>query len=146
MKSLDTDDRWFGDSLDFSQLPGQAHEYELAYVRSAPDEDDRREAQLVLNNEIANEECLVKVEYRQNGSEYVLLYRASTKDNLVKSLAEQGLVIVGKSRGNRQRRSPRLLDELEQAQAKAKAARRGLWQYSDQIEDDATEFGFTGRK
>ena len=129
-----------------SQLPGQAHEYELAYVRCAPDEDDRRETLLALNNEIGNDECLVKVEYRQNGSEYVSIYRASTKENLLKSLAERGLVIVGKNRTSRQKHSSRFYDELEQAQTQAKATRLGLWQYSDQIEDDATEFGFTGRK
>ena len=28
----------------FSQLPGQAHECELAYVRPPPDEDDRQDA------------------------------------------------------------------------------------------------------
>lgn len=88
----------------------------------------------------------MKVEYRQSGVEHASLYRASTKDNLIKVLAEQGLVVIMQGRGNRQLRLTPYYDELLQAQAKAKSGRVGLWQYSDQIEDDATEFGFTGRK
>jgi endonuclease YncB( thermonuclease family) len=88
----------------------------------------------------------MKVEYRQNNSEHISLYRASTKENIIKALAEQGLIVIGQGRGNRQIRPTRLYDELQQAQAGAKSSRTGLWQYSDQIEDDANEFGFTGRK
>jgi hypothetical protein len=130
--------RWLG----FSQLPGQAHECELAYVRAPPDEDDRQYAKNSLLEEVGNDECLMKVEYRQNNTEFISLYRASTKENLVKNLAEQGLIIIGQ----RQKRSTPLYEQLQQAQGIAKSARRGLWQYSDQIEDDATEFGYTGRK
>jgi len=64
------------------------------------------------------------------------------KKILVKNLAEQGLIVIGQ----RQKRSTPLQEQLQQAQTIAKSARRGLWQYSDQIEDDATEFGFTKRK
>ena len=64
----------------------------------------------------------------------------------MKTLADQGLIVVMQGRGNRQLRLTPLYDELLQAQAKAKSSRIGLWQYSDQIEDDATEFGFSGRK
>jgi endonuclease YncB( thermonuclease family) len=62
------------------------------------------------------------------------------------NLAEQGLLVIAQGRGGRSLRPTPLYDELQQAQAKAKSSRIGLWQYSDQIEDDATEFGFTGRK
>jgi len=127
-------------------LPPQAHEYEIAYVRLPPDEDDREEAKAALLDEIANDECLSKVEYRQNNAEYVSLYRASTKENVVKHVAEQGLIVIGQTRSGRPIRPTALYDDLQQAQAKAKSARLGLWQYSDQIEDDATEFGYTGRK
>ena len=99
-----------------------------------------------LLNEAGNDECLIKVEYRQNNIEYISVYRASTKENVVKSLAEQGLIVIEHGRSGRQIRPSLLYDQLQQAQATAKAARRGLWKYSDQIEDDATEFGFTGRK
>jgi endonuclease YncB( thermonuclease family) len=88
----------------------------------------------------------MKVEYRQNNSEHISLYRASTKENVVKVLAEQGLIVIGQGRGGRPIRPTPLYDELQQAQAKAKSSRTGLWKYSDQIEDDATEFGFSGRK
>ena len=88
----------------------------------------------------------MKVEYRQNNSEHISLYRTSTKENVVKVLAEQGLIVIGQGRGGRPMRPTPLYDELQQAQAKAKSARIGLWKYSDQIEDDATEFGFSGRK
>ncbi|CAF1282947.1 unnamed protein product [Adineta steineri] len=130
----------------FSQLPTQAHEYDLAYVRPPPDTDDREDTKNALLEEIGNDECLMKVEYRQNSGEHVSLYRASTKENIVKSLAEQGLIVIAQGRGGRPIRPTPLYDELQQAQAKAKSSRAGLWQYSDQIEDDATEFGFTGRK
>ncbi|CAF3045934.1 unnamed protein product [Rotaria sp. Silwood2] len=130
----------------FSQLPAQAHECELAYVRPPPDEDDRQYAKNALLEEIDNQECLMKVEYRQNNTEHVSLYRANTKENFIKILAEQGLIVIAQGRGNRQLRLTPLYDELQQAQAKAKSSRIGLWQYSDQIEDDANEFGFTGRK
>ncbi|CAF3270487.1 unnamed protein product [Rotaria socialis] len=130
----------------FSQLPGQAHECDLAYVRAPPDEDDRQFAKNALLEDIDNQECIIKVEYRQNNSEHVSLYRAITKENLVKTLVDQGLIVVIQGRGNRQLRLTPLYDELLQAQAKAKSSRIGLWQYSDQIEDDATEFGFSGRK
>ncbi|CAF2744030.1 unnamed protein product [Rotaria sp. Silwood2] len=130
----------------FSQLSGQAHECELAYVRTPPDDDDRQEAKNALLDEIGNEECLRKVEYRQNNIDRISLYHINSKENIVKKLAEQGLIIIDQGRGVRQKRSTLLYDQLQQAQAIAKTARRGLWQYSDQIEDDATEFGFTGRK
>lgn len=96
--------------------------------------------------DIDNQECLMKVEYRQNNAEFISLYRANTKENIIKVLAEQGLIGISQGRGNRQLRPTFLSDELQQAQAKAKASRMGLWKYSDQIEDDATEFGYTGRK
>lgn len=130
----------------FSQLPAQAHECDLAHVRPPPDEEDREEARTALLEEIGTDECLMKVEYRQNNGEFVSLYRASTKENIVKNLAEQGLIVVGQGRGGRPMRPTPLYDELQKAQAQAKASRTGLWQYSDQIEDDANEFGFTGRK
>ncbi|CAF1242094.1 unnamed protein product [Rotaria sordida] len=113
----------------FLQLNSQAHEYELAYVRASPDEDDRQETKNALLDEIGNNECLIKVEYRQNNVEYISLYHINTKENIVKKLVEQGLIIIE-----------------QESQTIAKVARRGLWQYSDQIEDDATEFDFTGRK
>ncbi|CAF3874310.1 unnamed protein product [Rotaria sordida] len=128
----------------FSQLNSQAHEYELAYVRASPDEDDRQETKNALLDEIGNNECLIKVEYRQNNIEYISLYYINTKENIVKKLVEQGLIIIEQERNRRQIRSTLLYDELQQAQTIAKVARRGLWQYSDQIEDGATEFGFTG--
>lgn len=130
----------------FSQLPAQAHECELAYVRLPPDEDDRQDAKNALLDEIGNSECLMKVEYRQNNTEYVSLYHTNTKQNVVKNLAEQGLIGIIQGRGGRTLRPTLLYDELQQAQAKAKASRIGLWKYSDQIEDDATEFGYTGRR
>lgn len=88
----------------------------------------------------------MKVEYRQNNAEQVSLYRASSKENIVKILAEQGLIIIAQGRAGRPIRPTPLYDELRKAEASAKASRTGLWQYSDQIEDDATEFGFSGRK
>lgn len=87
---------------------------------------------------------MAKVEYRQNNVEYISLYCAATKENLLKLLVEQGLTVVAQRR--RQAPAKLFLKELEQAQSAAKTARLGLWQYSDQIEDDAVEFGFTGRK
>ena len=130
----------------FTQLQSQAHEYELAYVRPPPDQDDREDAKNALTDETGNDECLMKVEYRQNNAEHISLYRAATKENIVKVLAEQGLIVIGQGRGGRPLRPTPLYDDLQKAQASAKASRTGLWQYSDQIEDDATEFGFTGRK
>ncbi len=132
--------------LGFSQLSAQAHEYDLAYVRPPPDEEDRIYAKNAIQDEIGNDECLCKVEYRQNNTEHVSLYRASTKENIIKNLAEQGLLVIAQGRGGRSLRPTPLYDELQQAQAKAKSTRIGLWQYSDQIEDDAAEFGFSGRK
>ena len=129
-----------------TQMPGQAHEYDLAYVRPPPDQDDREEAKNALTEEIGSDECLIKVEYRQNNAEHISLYRANTKENVVKVLVEQGLVVVAQGRGGRALRPTPLYDELQKAQATAKSSRIGLWQYSDQIEDDATEFGFSGRK
>ena len=130
--------------LGCNRLPGQAHEYELAYIRAPPDSDDREAARNTLLNTIGNDECLAKVEYRQNNVEYISLYRAVTKENLIKSLVGQGLIVV--AQGRAQARLKLYLQDLEQAQTTAKAARLGLWQYTDQIEDDAAEFGFTGRK
>ena len=93
---------------------------------------------------IDNNECLIRVEYRRSNVEYISLYNATTQENFVKTLAEQGLIII--AQGRLQNRAKPLLKELRQAQNMAKTSRIGLWQYSDQIEDDATEFGFTGRK
>jgi hypothetical protein len=122
--------------LDFSELPSQAYKYELAYVRVPSDEDDRQYAKNNLLDDIGNDECLIKVEYQQNHVEFISLYRESTKKNLVKNLAEQGLIIID---NNHQKGSSSLYEQLQQAQTIAKSLRRGLWQYSDQINDDANE-------
>jgi endonuclease YncB( thermonuclease family) len=68
--------------------------------------------------------------------EFISLYRVNTKENLVKNLAEQGLIFIN---NDDQKCSTSLYEELQQAQSIAKSSHRGLWQYSDLIEDDANE-------
>ncbi len=103
----------------------QTHEYQLAYVEPPSDEDDRQNAKNTLINEIGNDECLIKIEYRKNNMEFISLYRANTKENLVKNLAEQGLIVIN---NDHQKRPTLLYEELEQAQVIAKSLHRGLWQ------------------
>ncbi|CAF1326718.1 unnamed protein product, partial [Didymodactylos carnosus] len=130
------------------QLPDQAHEFELAYIKPSPDEEDRLEAKHVLSEEINNEDCLLKIEYRYQNVGFISLYKESTKDNLGKLLLERGLVMVNqpKRQQKQQRYSSQIIDDYIQAETLAKTKRLNIWQYGDMQEDDAAEFGYTGKR
>lgn len=83
-------------------MPAKAVECELAYMQPLPDDDARRTAQDAMSDALGNEECLIKTEYCQNGTDYVTLYRAGIKEHLVEAFAEQGLISMAQGQSNAQ--------------------------------------------
>ncbi|UJR21995.1 hypothetical protein I4U23_025063 [Adineta vaga] len=79
---------------DYAQLPVKAHKYELAYVRLPFGVDQREKIRNALFDATKNNECLIKVEYHEDNTDYISVYHANTKENLIRTLAEQSLLVV----------------------------------------------------
>lgn len=56
-------------------------------------EDQREKLRNALLNLIGNDEYFIKVEYGENTTEYISLYRTSTKENLIDTLADRNLIV-----------------------------------------------------
>jgi hypothetical protein len=80
--------------VDWLQLPGQAHTYELAHLHIPNNADDRENLRKILINRMGNCECLMKVEYYQNDIGYISIYHANTKENLLELIAKNGCVTI----------------------------------------------------
>ncbi|CAF1092925.1 unnamed protein product [Adineta ricciae] len=93
---------------DYTQLPASAHEYQFAYVRVPSDDDQREKLRNALFNLIGNDECFIKVEYGESTTEYISLYRTSTKENLIDTLADRNLIVRDQGHS---------YDELQQVQS-----------------------------
>ena len=80
----------------------------------------------------------LNVEYKVGTTAFVTLSDPETKDDLVKNLVADGLLMCER-KGNR--RTQALMTKYQEAQENAKKAHAGMWEYGDCTEDDAKEFG-----
>jgi len=123
----------------YHSLPPQAKQYHFACIALPTDEEDKQNAVDIMYNDNINKQCLLNVEYKKDGSDYVTLLFGDQKEDIALGMLSDGLLLA---ESRKERRLQKLVEEYTKAQDKAKAARLNLWQYGDFTEDDAREFGF----
>lgn len=125
----------------YQSLPAQAGRYHLACVQLPPDDDDKQGAVDACYNDMINKQCLLNMEYRRDGNEFVTLLYADNKEDVAQGLLSDGLLLA---ENRKEKRLQKLVGEYTKAQNKAKESRLNLWRYGDFTEDDAREFGYQG--
>lgn len=115
-----------------------AAEYGLACVALPKDPDYRNDSIDALQHDSIDRTLLLNVEYTIGNLPYITLLDASTKEDIVKGLISDGLLMV---ENRREKRLQKLLSEYTAAQDEAKKARLNMWRYGDITEDDDKEFG-----
>ena len=122
----------------YHALPPCAHEYSLAFVKPAQDNEAACEARTELFENVDNRVLLLNVEYKSGSICYVTLLSVDEKDDIGKELVAKGFVFVDQKRD---RKFQKIVNDYLTAQDAAKKTRLNLWQYGDVTEDDAKEFG-----
>jgi len=125
----------------YHSLPPQAKQYYLACVALPTDEDDKQAAVDAMYNDNLNKQCLLNVEYKRDGMDFVSLLFNDNKEDVAQAMLAEGLLLA---EPRREKRLAKLVEEYVKAQDKAKAARLNMWRYGDFTEDDAREFGYQG--
>jgi len=130
-----------------SARPAFAHEFGLALVALPEnDEEAKEDAFVALAQEVTSAaQILLNVEYQGVGAEMVTILNSEDKEDVVKKLIAEGLLLHDKSK-MRERKLRALNQEYVKAQETAKEGRLNLWRYGDFTEDDAKEFGIGGRR
>uniref|UniRef100_A0A1W7R9I0 Staphylococcal nuclease domain-containing protein 1 n=1 Tax=Hadrurus spadix TaxID=141984 RepID=A0A1W7R9I0_9SCOR len=124
----------------FQSFPHAATHYGLACIKLPKDAEvlyDAREA--LMEDTQNNKELLLNVEYRNSGLEYVTLLSAEDKEDIVKSLIAEGLLLVDE---RREKRLQKIISEYKAEEQIARSNRRNIWRYGDFDDDDAAEFGY----
>ncbi|XP_018333811.1 staphylococcal nuclease domain-containing protein 1 [Agrilus planipennis] len=115
-----------------------ASEYSLACV-TLPKDPEYREATLkCLREDTADIKLLLNVEYKIQGSPPSVTLVNENKEDIIKSLIEDGMFLVDK---RKERRLQKLISEYKESEEKARKAHLNIWEYGDITEDDAKEFG-----
>jgi hypothetical protein len=107
----------------YSGLSAAAKEYTLAFVRLDTDPEFIEEVKAVFAEETADRVLLLKSEYRDSsGLDAVTLVDEETKKDIILELVLEGLFFVD-SKGRRERRLQKTLNEYKAAQETAKKKR-----------------------
>nr|CAG4648501.1 EOG090X01F7 [Polyphemus pediculus] len=123
-----------------------AHEYGLACAALPKDADDIQEAILAFNEDTADRQLLLNVEYKTTLEFATLLTNESDvtqRKDIAKELIADGILCV---ENRREKRLQKLVSEYLTAQDAAKKRHSNIWRYGDITEDDANEFGLGKRK
>lgn len=127
----------------FDTLPGQAHEFALAFVQLSSDEDDNEAALYAFRSLVADSgdsaEFTYNIEYKSGTVDFVTLLDAKNVD-IGKHLVAEGFVSLDRAR--KEKRLQKLLAEYQKILNAAKAGHKNMWRYGDKEQDDAAEFGF----
>uniref|UniRef100_A0A6B2EL05 Staphylococcal nuclease domain-containing protein 1 n=1 Tax=Phlebotomus kandelakii TaxID=1109342 RepID=A0A6B2EL05_9DIPT len=115
-----------------------ATEFALALCLLPPDDEDKQEAYKMFVQDVGNRTLLLNVEYRANSVAHASLQDPTTKADIGKALIGDGFVLCEK---RREGKLAKLVEEYKEAEAAAKKAHNGIWEYGDITEDDAKEFG-----
>ncbi|XP_013789332.1 staphylococcal nuclease domain-containing protein 1-like, partial [Limulus polyphemus] len=97
--------------------------------------DETRNA---LIQDTDNRVLLLNSEYRVGGIEYVTLYTSEEKQDILKNLISEGLLMV---ESRKEKRLQKVITEYKNSEETARRQRLNLWCYGDFTEDDAKEFG-----
>ncbi|XP_039286934.1 staphylococcal nuclease domain-containing protein 1 isoform X1 [Nilaparvata lugens] len=133
------------DTKDCATLPSgfdvdkpYAHEYALAYVKLVNDIDYQEQTLDALREDLLNGVFLMNVEYKISGFPHVTLVDPTTQTDMIKSLVEQGYLLIDK---RREKRLQQVVQDYIAAEEKARKAHKVIWEHGDITEDDDREFG-----
>jgi len=121
-----------------SSTKAYAREINLAFAKFPKDEEYLEDAVATLMTEVMDNEVLVNREYRNGTTEHVSMQRSDSKEDIVKKLMAQGLVLLD---ARRDARFSKLMSEYRAAQEEARKKHLNVWRYGDVTDDDAAEFG-----
>ncbi|XP_076336232.1 staphylococcal nuclease domain-containing protein 1-like [Tachypleus tridentatus] len=122
----------------YQGLSPAAHEYGLACISMPEDSEYIEDARHALIQDTDNRALLLNVEYRVGGIEYVTLYMSEDKEDILKNLISEGLLMV---ENRKEKKLQKVVTEYKSAEKTARWQRLNLWRYGDFTEDDAKEFG-----
>lgn len=127
--------------------PAFAHEYTLACVSLPKDADDIQEAVAAFNEDTAERQLLMNIEYKGLNGDCVTLLSNETdptqRKDIARELVADGLLCV---ETRRDKRLQKLVSDYISAQDAAKKRHLNIWRYGDITDDDANEFGLGKRK
>ncbi|XP_076334684.1 staphylococcal nuclease domain-containing protein 1-like isoform X2 [Tachypleus tridentatus] len=122
----------------YQGVPPAAHEYGLACITMPEDSELLDETRNALIQDTDNRVLLLNSEYRAGGIEYVTLYTSEDKQDILKNLISEGLLMV---ESRKEKRLQKIITEYKNSEEAARRQRLNLWCYGDFTEDDAKEFG-----
>jgi len=122
----------------FASFLPMARQYNLACLKTPPDEDFLEDLYNNFAQQALNQEFSLNVEYKVNNQDFVTLSNPDKKRDLAATLLTLGVALVDK---RREKRLQKLVHEYTLAQDTARKNRVNLWRYGDLTEDDAPEFG-----
>jgi len=116
------------------QVPFQAHEAQLAYVRPPKlSEDFGPEAAEYLKELVWGKTVVANVEYRENDKLFLSLGERESGVHVNGALVKAGLARVEKLRG---KHLQPILDKLREEEEVARKSHTNIWQYGDPGSDD----------
>ncbi|XP_012259145.2 staphylococcal nuclease domain-containing protein 1 [Athalia rosae] len=115
-----------------------ATEYLLAYVTLPNDNDYKKMAVEMLQQDTVGKTLLLNIEYKVNNLAAATIVDATTKDDVARGLILDGFLLV---ENRREKRLAKFIADYQAAQQEAKKSHRNIWEYGDITEDDAREFG-----
>ncbi|CAH0386621.1 unnamed protein product [Bemisia tabaci] len=110
-------------------------------LTNLPPADYVEDALSAFNQALTQSPIQINIEYYDNGVPFVTIKDAKGEDP-IKALISEGFLRVKK---NRSKKLEPIIKEYFEAQDKAKKAHKESWEYGDNTEDDAEEFGM-GKK
>jgi len=123
----------------FADLPPQAQEAQLAYVKvPGLNEEYGTEAALLLRDLVNGKTLLANVEYRDAGRMYLSLGDRDSQVHVNAALVRGGLAKVERVRN---RSVHQLVEKLKEEEEKARQAHAYIWEYGDPGSDEDEEKG-----
>jgi staphylococcal nuclease domain-containing protein 1 len=130
--------------VEHKDLPAQAHEAKLAYVKPPPlDEDYGQDAALFLRDLVLGKTLFANVEYRDDNKLFLNLLDRESSVWVNGALVRAGLARVENVRS---RHVQPLLEKLREEEDKARSAHSFIWEYGDPGFDDVDEDTKGGKK
>jgi staphylococcal nuclease domain-containing protein 1 len=128
-----------------AQVPAQAVEYRLAYIKPPRDEELSRDASALVEEVLAEHGGQVgcKVEFKErSGRVHATLYSKSTGESISSLLLRAGLAKIERRRLDSRGGSDPAIAVLRGDQDAARRSRIGIWQYGDAVDSDEEDSRF----
>jgi len=129
---------------EFKQLPPQAVESILAYLKTPPIEDETgKEAAEFLKELVWGKTMMANVEKRENNIFYLSLGDRESQVHVNAALLRAGLAKVERVRGEQYKE---MMEKLKEEENKARSGHFGIWEYGDPGSDEDEEDKRKGKK